>query len=147
MKEKQLAALIPAYDSEGINTTVAIYQDMSAENLHVSIRTAITRLFRDHMADEKQYKKWAKNIAEKKTGLAIVLRATRLVGIRVREVRSKGDGSMIYLNRSLISDIEDGYVKIQGLTKIPVLAKKRTIRERIKDCDRISKAYDEKFKD
>lgn len=147
MKEKQLAALIPAYDSEGINTTVAIYQDMSAENLHVSIRTAITRLFRDHMADEKQYKKWAKNIAEKKTGLAIVLRDTRLVGIRVREVRSKGDGSMIYLNRSLISDFEDGYVKIQGLTKIPVLAKKRTIRERIKDCDRISKAYDEKFGD
>ena len=147
MKEKQLAALIPAYDSEGINTTVAIYQDMSAENLHVSIRTAITRLFRDHMADEKQYKKWAKSIAEKKTGLAIVLRDTRLVGIRVREVRSKGDGSMIYLNRSLISDFEDGYVKIQGLTKIPVLAKKRTIRERIKDCDRISKAYDEKFKD
>ena len=38
MKEKQLAALIPAYDSEGMNTTVAIYQDMSAENLHVSIR-------------------------------------------------------------------------------------------------------------
>lgn len=147
MKEKQLAALIPAYDSEGINTTVAIYQDMSAENLHVSIRTAITRLFREHMADEKQYKKWAKNIAEKKTGLAIVLRDTRLVGIRVREVRSKGDGSMIYLNRSLISDFEDGYVKIQGLTKIPVLAKKRTIRERIKDCDRISKAYDEKFGD
>ena len=147
MKEKMLAALIPAYDSEGINTTVAIYQDMSAENLHVSIRTAITRLFRDHMADEKQYKKWAKNIAEKKTGLAIVLRDTRLEGIRVREVRSKGDGSMIYLNRSLISDFEDGYVKIQGLTKIPVLAKKRTIRERIKDCDRISKAYDEKFGD
>ena len=147
MNQKQLAALIPAYDSEGINTTVAIYQDMSAENLHVSIRTAITRLFREHMADEKQYKKWAKNIAEKKTGLAIVLRDTRLVGIRVREVRSKGDGSMIYLNRSLISDFEDGYVKIQGLTKIPVLAKKRTIRERIKDCDRISKAYDEKFGD
>ena len=147
MKEKQLAALIPAYDSEGINTTVAIYQDMSAENLHVSIRTAITRLFRDHMADEKQYKKWAKSIAEKKNGLAIVLRDTRLLGIRVREVRSKGDGSMIYLNRSLISDFEDGYVKIQGLTKIPVLAKKRTIRERIKDCDRISKAYDEKFGD
>lgn len=147
MKEKQLAALIPAYDSEGINTTVAIYQDMSAENLHVSIRTAITRLFREHMADEKQYKKWAKSIAEKKTGLAIVLRDTRLVGIRVREVRSKGDGSMIYLSRSLISDFEDGYVKIEGLTKIPVLAKKRTIRERIKDCDRISKAYDEKFGD
>lgn len=147
MKEKMLAALIPAYDSEGINTTVAIYQDMSAENLHVAIRTAITRLFRDHMADEKQYKKWAKSIAEKKTGMSIVLRNIRLVGIRCREVRSKSDGSMIYLNRALIYDYEDGHIQIQGLTKIPVLAKKRTIRERIKDCDRISKAYDEKFGD
>ncbi|UQK59073.1 hypothetical protein [Fenollaria massiliensis] len=147
MKQKQLAALIPAYDSEGINTTVAIYQDMSAENLKVSIRTAVSRLFRDKLADEKGYRKWAKTVAEKKTGLALVIRDTRLVGIKCRKLRSKGDGSMIYLNRSLIYDIEDGYVHIQGLTKIPVLAKKRTIRDRIKDCDRISKAYDEKFGD
>ena len=91
------------------------------------------------------YKKWAKTIAKKKTGLALVIRDTKLVGIRCREVRSKGDGSMIYLNRDLIYDTEDGYVYIRGLTRIPVLAKKRTIRDRIKDCDRISKAYEEKM--
>lgn len=146
-KNKTLAALIPAYDSDGMNTTVAIYEDMSAENLKVSIRTAVSRLFRDKLADEKGYRKWAKTVAEKKTGLALVIRDTRLVGIRCRELRSKGDGSMIYLNRKLIYDIEDGYVHLEGLTKIPVLAKKRTIRERIKDCDRISAAYDQKFGD
>lgn len=142
---KSLAALIPAYDKDGMNTTVAIYEDMSAENLHVSIRTAISRLFQEKLADEKGYKKWAKTIAKKKTGLALVIRETKLVGIRCREVRSKGDGSMIYINRDLIYDTEDGYVYIRGLTRIPVLAKKRTIRDRIKDCDRISKAYDEKM--
>lgn len=142
---KSLAALIPAYDKDGMNTTVAIYEDMSAENLHVSIRTAISRLFQEKLADEKGYKKWAKTIAKKKTGLALVIRETKLVGIRCREVRSKGDGSMIYLNRDLIYDTEDGYVYIKGLTRIPVLAKKRTIRDRIKDCDRISKAYEEKM--
>lgn len=142
---KSLAALIPAYDKDGMNTTVAIYEDMSAENLHVSIRTAISRLFQEKLADEKGYRKWAKTIAKKKTGLALVIRETKLVGIRCREVRSKGDGSMIYLNRDLIYDTEDGYVYIRGLTRIPVLAKKRTIRDRIKDCDRISKAYDEKM--
>lgn len=142
---KALAALIPAYDKDGMNTTVAIYEDMSAENLHVSIRTAISRLFQEKLADEKGYKKWAKTIAKKKTGLALVIRETKLVGIRCREVRSKGDGSMIYINRDLIYDTEDGYVYIRGLTRIPVLAKKRTIRDRIKDCDRISRAYDEKM--
>lgn len=132
-------------DKDGMNTTVAIYEDMSAENLHVSIRTAISRLFQEKLADEKGYRKWAKTIAKKKTGLALMIKHTKLVGIRCREVRSKGDGSMIYLNRDLIYDTEDGYVYIKGLTRIPVLAKKRTIRDRIKDCDRISKAYEEKM--
>lgn len=145
MKNKALAALIPAYDKDGMNTTVAIYEDMSAENLRVSIRTAISRLFQEKLADEKGYRKWAKTIAKKKTGLALMIKDTKLVGIRCREVRSKGDGSMIYLNRDLIYDTEDGYIHIRGLTRIPVLAKKRTIRDRIKDCDRISKAYDEKM--
>lgn len=145
MNNKALAALIPAYDKDGMNTTVAIYEDMSAENLHVSIRTAISRLFQEKLADEKGYRKWAKTIAKKKTGLALMIKDTKLVGIRCREVRSKGDGSMIYINRDLIYDTEDGYVYIKGLTRIPVLAKKRTIRDRIKDCDRISKAYDEKM--
>ena len=142
---KSLAALIPAYDKDGMNTTVAIYEDMSAENLRVSIRTAISRLFQEKLADEKGYRKWAKTIAKKKTGLALMIKDTKLVGIRCREVRSKGDGSMIYINRDLIYDTEDGYVYIKGLTRIPVLAKKRTIRDRIKDCDRISKADDEKM--
>lgn len=143
--KKTVAALIPAYDKSGVNTTVAIYEDMSAENLNVSIRTAISRQFKEAFIDEKEYKKWAKTIAKKKTGLALIIRDTKFVGMKCREVRSKSDGSMLYLNRDMILDVEDGHVHIKGLTPLPVMYKKRTIKDRIKDCDRISKALEEKI--
>ena len=137
MTEKNLLALVPAYDKDGINTTVAIYDDITAENLGVSIKTAISRIFREGLIEERLYKAWAKTVTKKKTGLAVVVDGTKLVGIKCREVRSRNDGCMLYLNRDLIYDIEDNAVYMKGLGKVRVQSKRRTIRDRIKDCDRI----------
>lgn len=138
-KDKEILALVPAYN-RGMNTCVVIYTDLSRRDLGVSIKTAVSRLFRESMYDERLYNERLREFTMKKNALPLVFSTHRLISFVYRRPRSRCDGSYIYLNRDYIYDFDDDCVFVQRLGKVAVLSKKRTIRKNLSDFERVMNA-------
>ena len=142
---KEILALVPAYN-KGMNTTILIYTDLSMKDLKVSIKTAVSRLFKESMYDERLYNERLREFTTKKNALPLVFSTHRLVSFVYRRPRSRNDGSYIYINPGYIYDIDDDVIYVQKLGKVKVLSKKRTIRKNLSDYERVMKARDVIFK-
>lgn len=141
----EILALVPVYNG-AMNTTVIIYTNLTRKDLKVSIKTAVSRLFRAFLYDERLYNERIRNFTKKRNSLPLVFSKHRLVAFPYRRPRSKSDGSYIYLNRNCIYDFDDASVYVQGFGKVDLLCKKRTIRENLNDFDKVMQARDLIFK-
>lgn len=133
---KEILALVPAYN-KGMNTCVVIYTDLSRKDLRVSIKTAVSRLFRESMYSEKLYNERLRQFTKKKNALPLLFSRHRLISFVYRRPRSKSDGSYIYINKDWIYDIDDDAIYVKSLGKVNVLCKKRTIRKNLADFERV----------
>lgn len=138
-KDHEILALVPAYKG-GMNTTVVIYTDMSCRDLGVSMKTAVSRLFRESMYNERLYNERLRDFTMKKNALPLVFSSHRLVSFVYRRPRSRCDGSYIYINRDYIYDVVDDAVYVRGLGEVRVLSKVRTIRKNLADYERVMAA-------